>query len=412
MAPISEPHMLARRGRIFYEESRNLVLIDLVMPSVAFLLVINRIYFRLKLAKRLGLDDYAIIAAMVFCIAMNTLTLCALHYGYGKRLETLSDYDRVMSLKMFWGVQIAYKFTLNTCKMSILLLYRRIFVTKKFRIVVNIVFTFVFLYFIASVIANILECRPVARIWDKTVEGQCFNLTGHWIANAVSTSSTDIATLILPMPVIHRLCLPRKQKYGLMCIFALGLFVCVVSLIRLPTLYPASRAKDQSAGTIMACLWTMLEANLSIICACLPMLRTPLSMLFPNFFPAFGYNQTSFSHQSSMTAAEMSPRLRHKEHENSLMTEGSSKSTTIQVTISRNDEAELCGSANEENGMNRVGSRQKQRAYTTTSIGHGPSTPVAAYIPESLESSSPMTSRRLRGALTRVDNYGGCARSQ
>lgn len=252
--------------------------------------------------------------------------------------------------------------------MSILLLYRRIFATRKFQIAVNIVFVFVVLYFIASVAANLLECRPVAKNFDMSIPGTCINVTAHWLANAISTSSSDIVTLLLPMPVIHRLRLPPRQKYGLMCIFALGILwaqiyrvkivtkiyhdqhsnrlplnsVCVISVIRMTTIPFGSQAHDRSKGTVNTLMWAMVEANTSIICACLPMLRTPLSMLFPTLFPPFHYGGETLSHQSSITAAEaarISEDPEQMQEEQMLKSSKSLlKTTTIQVSISQKNE--------------------------------------------------------------------------
>ncbi|EEH04319.1 integral membrane protein [Histoplasma capsulatum G186AR] len=307
MAPLNELHTFTRRHAPFHSGVTDLVVVQLLMPSIAILLVANRVYFRVKLAKVLAWDDYAIIAAI-----------------------------------LFWAVQIAYKSTLNICKMSILLLYRRIFATRKFQIAVNIVFVFVVLYFIASVAANLLECRPVAKNFDMSIPGKCINVTAHWLANAISTSSSDIVTLLLPMPVIHRLRLPPRQKYGLMCIFALGIFVCVISVIRMTTIPFGSQAHDRSKGTVNTLMWAMVEANTSIICACLPMLRTPLSMLFPTLFPPFHYGGETLSHQSSITAAEaagISEDPEQMQEEQMLKSSKSLlKTTTIQVSISQKNE--------------------------------------------------------------------------
>jgi hypothetical protein len=46
--------------------------------------------------------------------------------------------------------------------------------------------------------------------------------------------------------------------------------------------------KDDIAST----LWTMIEENVAIICACLPMCRLPLSYLFPSIFPSKANNNS------------------------------------------------------------------------------------------------------------------------
>ncbi|KLJ13381.1 hypothetical protein EMPG_11670 [Blastomyces silverae] len=395
MAPLSELHTLTRRDSTFHAGMTNVVIPFLMLPSIAILLVANRIYFRLKLARVLAWDDYCIIAAIICCIAMNTFPLVGISYGYGKPWGELTTHEQLVSMKLFWAVQLAYKFTLNFSKMSILLLYRRIFVTRKFQIAVNIVFAFVVLYFIASVVANILECRPIEKNFDMTIPGKCINITAHWFTNAISTSSSDIVTLLLPMPVIHRLRLPTRQKYALMGIFALGIFVCIISVIRMTTIIGGSNAHDRSTDTVSALLWALVEANISIICACLPMLRTPLSMLFPNLFPPFHYGGETLSHQSSITAAETTETAEHPgqtQHAQALKSpDSSTKTTTIQVSISpREDEDGPCSPGERESEKDgvQISSRQRQRGDDNRPFTISAPRPLTAALPLS---SSPVT---------------------
>ena len=51
------------------------------------------------------------------------------------------------------------------------------------------------------------------------------------------------------------------------------------------TLDPASKALDITHGTLNSTIWSVIEANTAIICACMPMLKTPLTVLFPRLFP-------------------------------------------------------------------------------------------------------------------------------
>lgn len=61
--------------------------------------------------------------------------------------------------------------------------------------------------------------------------------------------------------------------------------VCVTSILRMTTLNPSSKANDQTYGTLISTIWTTIEANTGIICASLPMLKSPLALLFPRLFP-------------------------------------------------------------------------------------------------------------------------------
>ena len=83
--------------------------------------------------------------------------------------------------------------------------------------------SYVILYALASIVATIFQCWPIERMWNRKVEGQCIDLTAFWYANATAYILGDIIILCLPMPVIRSLKLPRRQRYGLMLVFALGI---------------------------------------------------------------------------------------------------------------------------------------------------------------------------------------------
>ena len=95
---------------------------------------------------------------------------------------------------------------------------------------------------------------------------------------------TDIAVAVLPLPVIKTLNLPKSQKLALTFVFCLGGITCVVSLMRLQSLYAVSVSEDISWDNPMAALWSNLEVNIGIICSCLPTLKTCVMRVFPKMF--------------------------------------------------------------------------------------------------------------------------------
>ena len=68
-----------------------------------------------------------------------------------------------------------------------------------------------------------LICMPVAAFWDDSVEGRCLDSLTVWYVMASFNLITDVALFILPLPVIHSLQLPRRQKWTLIIVFGLGL---------------------------------------------------------------------------------------------------------------------------------------------------------------------------------------------
>ncbi|KAL9134164.1 MAG: hypothetical protein Q9175_004658 [Cornicularia normoerica] len=266
----------------------NLAVISIVFTFVAVCLVASRLASRLTTGRTLHEDDYAIIAS-VTCLPCRhghrTEQSIGVTHGAGKVSTSLPPEDVRMALQAFWAAQILYKFTITLTKTSICLLYLRIFTTKKFRRTVYIIMSYVILYAFASIIATVVQCTPLERIWDHAVPGTCINLTAFWYANASANIIGDFLILALPMPVIRSLQLPQRQRLGLIVVFALGGFVCITSILRMTTLKTGSKAKDQLYGTVNSTIWTTIEANTAIVCACLPMLKSPLAALFPRLFP-------------------------------------------------------------------------------------------------------------------------------
>lgn len=52
--------------------------------------------------------------------------------------------------------------------------------------------------------------------------GFCFDKKALWFSNSAIHILTDLLILIYPMPVLKSLQLPRRQKFALMAVFALG----------------------------------------------------------------------------------------------------------------------------------------------------------------------------------------------
>lgn len=114
-------------------------------------------------------------------------------------------------------------------------------------------------------------------------------------------------------PVIFTLEVPVRQKLALTGVFGLGIIVCAASISRLTTLYSSAYGTDATLGSLLSTIWTTVEAGLGIICANLPMLRTPIQHFFPRLFPSrSGTNRlssrsVSLPCRSSHSNAELSP---------------------------------------------------------------------------------------------------------
>ncbi|KAI1364770.1 hypothetical protein F5Y08DRAFT_328499 [Xylaria arbuscula] len=251
------------------------------------IIVGTRIWSRQRSGGRLGADDHTIIVSLAFAMATDVLTVWACYNGYGKHAATLTENQRYEAFRAFYLTQITYKTSINLTKSSVLLLYLRIFKgVKWFRRACFITLAFVAIYCVAVVVATIFQCIPVAAAFDKTITDKvCINNGHFWFANVGFSIASDIIILIMPMPLVYSLQIPRVQKAALFFVFALGVFVVITSCLRATTLNLQAKSRDPLYD-VASTMWTTIEMSVALICACLPQIRPLIVKLFPKIMPA------------------------------------------------------------------------------------------------------------------------------
>lgn len=79
------------------------------------------------------------------------------------------------------------------------------------------------MFYSALFLFQFLACRPLAHAWNPLVPGTCVRdkMVVHIVSASINTVS-DLIIVILPQPVIWRLELSKKRKWGLSAVFLLG----------------------------------------------------------------------------------------------------------------------------------------------------------------------------------------------
>ncbi|KAF2116474.1 hypothetical protein BDV96DRAFT_543909 [Lophiotrema nucula] len=258
----------------------------LAFTVVSGAVVFFRLFTRIAVIKNAGFEDVCITLAMVFSIALTVAISEQVRNGLGMHITELGPKMMIDSQKAFWASVWVYYLALSFTKISILVQYLRIFPTPRFRAVCCVVLSFVVGFGIWNFFGSIFLCTPVQFFWNKSLKkGTCLNQFVVWFVNAGVNIAQDVIILILPMPLLHRLNVPRAQKRALIIIFSLGGFVCLVSIIRLSSLVRISNSKDPTFDNPPAATFSAVEVNVGIICACLPSIRPALSAILPRHFP-------------------------------------------------------------------------------------------------------------------------------
>ena len=151
------------------------------------------------------------------------LVVLVKHAGLGRHMVTLSSYEIETWLKLFLTMQFIYVPSVTFPKLSILALYLRILPLKVYRYAIYAIAGFLGAVWVANFVIGFTECKPFPYSWDKTIpNGHCINLLIPFRLIGGLNVLSDVAILLLPLPVIWRLHMSTKQKIGLTLTFLTG----------------------------------------------------------------------------------------------------------------------------------------------------------------------------------------------
>ncbi|KAK3938736.1 hypothetical protein QBC46DRAFT_365287 [Diplogelasinospora grovesii] len=261
---------------------------------IAVTFVALRFYTRGKLIHVLGPTDWCIIPALLCAAGVSVSSIEQAVRGAGLHSWQL-DLTQFSALeRAAWYGIVFYSLSLTFTRISILLLYRRIFTyswaKRAIRITLILVIT-LGLWFIASILT---ACVPLTAFWDWslffTTHVYCQPVQIWWL-NAALNIVSDIVIMAVPMPVLSTLKLPKRQKIALVGVFGLGFFVCVVSILRLITLVHVEESNpwDSTYTSAQLIFWTAIEVNTAVSCACIMTLKPLIAKVFPRLLSTSQY---------------------------------------------------------------------------------------------------------------------------
>jgi hypothetical protein len=204
--------------------------------------------------------------------------------GLGRDIWTLQPQQITNVLRFYYLGEIFYVVALGVSKISILFFYLRVFPSKTFRTLTYSVMGLSVAYTIAFFFATTFQCVPISHAWtqwDGLHEGKCndIHLQG-WIAAAINIA-LDTIVMILPLRHLAILNMSLKKKLMVMAMFSVGIFVIVVSVIRLYSLIHFANTENITWNYVDAGLWSLIEIDVSIICGCMPAHRLLIAKAWP-----------------------------------------------------------------------------------------------------------------------------------
>ena len=81
---------------------------------------------------------------------------------------------------------------------------------------------FVIGYLFSNLMTQFFGCRPIAKYWTPSTPGHCIVLVKAAFANGTMNFFSDLLIFVLPLPMVWRLKLSRRQKIDVTLVFMGG----------------------------------------------------------------------------------------------------------------------------------------------------------------------------------------------
>ncbi|EUC30906.1 hypothetical protein COCCADRAFT_28287 [Bipolaris zeicola 26-R-13] len=257
-----------------------------IFYGICWLVVIVRLISRrlhLGSWKSLQLDDYLILVAM----ATDTVLISIMHQvaKTSSNLippgDDISQYTqaeintRIYGSKLVLVVEQMQILTIWLIKACLLIMYNRMTLVLPQHKIVVATSVYVGVSFVVMEVLYLgVWCRPFNQYWAVPPSSkQCSAATNHLITNAVFNISSDLIIISIPMPLLFKVRLPKKNKIILGLIFCIGTFTIVAAALNK---YYSFTHPFGNEWTI----WYLRESYTAILCANLPLTYPLIQRVF------------------------------------------------------------------------------------------------------------------------------------
>ncbi|KAF5672319.1 integral membrane protein PTH11 [Fusarium heterosporum] len=292
---------------------REFLVVNDIMGTLSGLFVLQRFAAKFFLQIPFGLDDLFVGLAMLItipCIAINSHGL--IPNGMGRDIWTVQP-QQITNFGLYFYVMTILYFTLQTfLKLSLIFFYLRIFPSRGVRRALWATVIFNGLYGLIFIFITVFQCRPIHLFWTKWqnkeyLEGTCININYMTWCSGGLTIALDAWIISIPLSQLRKMNMDWKKKIGVGIMFSVGIFVTIMSILRLHAvikLRAGAGANNATWEYTEFALWSTIEISTGIICACLPSLRVLLVRIFPKLG---GSSQRKYYQHDSDNLAKANP---------------------------------------------------------------------------------------------------------
>ncbi|KAK3299872.1 uncharacterized protein B0H64DRAFT_2209 [Chaetomium fimeti] len=267
----------------------SIVLTCILAPLFAVLFVALRFFTARRILRTIHVDDWLILAALVFSISYSICIAILTNHGLGYHRAYLAAQGltnlRTFMMLSILSIAITGNISILFIKTSILRFYLRFSTSRRFNIAVYILMFLVIAAYLTGAFGFLFGCQPINYQWDyATMEGKgrCLAMDPWYGWLVAFNCITDAVLLVLPAWIIGPLRIGFAQKAALAAILGTGGFVFGVSVMRFVIVAQGWGDTDFTFKFAVNYIWSIIETNVGIVCACAPCLRALVGRYIPS----------------------------------------------------------------------------------------------------------------------------------
>ncbi|TGJ78330.1 hypothetical protein E0Z10_g10432 [Xylaria hypoxylon] len=256
-----------------------------VFTPLTVLLVALRFYARSLTASRYGFEDWLVLFALLAQLLQTGLIIGSIKQGgVGLHVEYLEETQPekvTIFLKYLVAESIWYLATIWIAKLSICILYRRLFPGRWVYIILCIIIFILIGTSIATVVALLVACRPFSANWGppEVQNTHCIDKEPIFVWGTLPNVITDAIMLVIPLPIVWKLHMATNLKMALTITFLVGGIGLVASILRLASFHNTQSFTDATYNGAELQIWTLAEGGIYLISASLLVCRPLLEKI-------------------------------------------------------------------------------------------------------------------------------------
>ncbi|KAJ5175888.1 uncharacterized protein N7482_001765, partial [Penicillium canariense] len=222
--------------------------------------------------------------SQILGVAIYVLNVYRIHFGFGRNIWDVPFPTITKFYQCFQAFAVMYKIQISLAKISVCLFLLRIFQTRSFRYLAYALIAVNAAIGIIWAFVDSFRCVPTRLMWTgwtNEESGKCINFIVSILINCLVNIFVDSVLILMPVWEVAKLQLPLRKKLAVALMFAVGSVLTIIAVIRVVVFWNHRWGINQTLGLYPLIHWSIIEVQISVMCACLPASRALIGRWFP-----------------------------------------------------------------------------------------------------------------------------------